>query len=285
MQCNDFAASELTCSEWRRMFPADSGAELASLKISLRRFYKDRAASDGRAALAGLERLLARDPGHARALRLLAELCSRIGALHMAQEALTRLAQIVPDDPGVEMWRKKVNIALATSPEKMDLNRSLREVEETGQFPDPVPSSDDLEAQSRSHEKKVPRVLDSARPALGRLAKIPGVKLVVLVRGSAALVRGARHGGAEHVARATRAIAVSAKRSTRRMGLGSFNEVVIDTDAGSLLLHAGDPSCAAALVDKSTHMASVRRAIADLAAAPPDAADAASGAEGELVRA
>ena len=288
LQCNDFGASEQTCSEWRRMFPADSGAELAAIKIALRRFYKDRAASDGKTAIAGLEQLLARDPGHARALRLMAELCSRIGALPRALEALTRLARIVPEDPSVETWRKKVEQALASSRKAVDLNRSLREVEETGHFPDPVPSSEEIQNQQNknANERRTPRVLDASRPALSRLAKIPGVRLVILVRGSAALVRGARAGGAEGVARATRAIAITAKRTTRRMGLGAFNEVVIDTDDGALVLRAGDPSCAGAVVEKLSHFQSVRDAVADLAAVPPLAGeDVPAGAEGELVRA
>lgn len=289
LQCNDFNSAALTCSEWRRMFPADSGAELASIKIALRRFYTDRAAADGRAAFAGLENLLARDPGHARALRLLAELCSRIGALQKAQEALSRLSQIVPDDPGVATWRRRVDFALASSHQSMDLNRSLREVEETGQFPDPVPSVDEDAAERRAKKPaapKAPRVLDAARPALGRLARVPGVRLVVLVRGSAALVRGARAGTAESVARATRSIAVTAKRTTRRMGMGSFQQVVVDTDSGSLVLQSGDPSCAAAVIDRLTSMPAVRSALADLASAP--ASQAAAGAEhseGEVVRA
>jgi predicted regulator of Ras-like GTPase activity (Roadblock/LC7/MglB family) len=286
LQCNDFNSADATCADWRKMFPADSGAELAAIKISLRRFYKDRAANDGRAAIAGLERLLARDPGHARALRLTAELCSRIGALPRALEALTRLAQIVPEDPGVEMWRKKVEQAIATTKQRLDVNRSLREVEETGQFPDPVPSSEEELQNQQKKSKKSPRALDSSRPALSRLGKIADVRLVILVRGSEALVRGSRPGTAEAVARATRAVAITAKRATRRMGLGAFQEAVIETDTGSLVLRAGDPSCAAAVVDKLTQLSSVRSAVADLASAPPtSSADVASDAEGELVRA
>lgn len=289
LQCNDFNAAAATCSEWKRMFPADSGAELASAKISLRRFYRDRASADGREAIAGLERLLARDPGHARALRLMAELYSRIGALDLALESLTRLAQIVPEDPGVATWRTRVAAALESGKKSVDVGRSLREVEETGQFPDPVPAADEDEERPMGHaarEAVSPRVLDSARPALARLAKIPGVRLVVLVRGSAALVRGAEPGQAEPIARATRAIAIAAKRTTRRMGLGAFNEVVIDTEQGALVLRAGDPSSAAAVVDRWSQFQAVRGAVADLAAASPSpASEVPMGAEGEFVRA
>jgi tetratricopeptide (TPR) repeat protein len=285
LQCNDPASAELTCSDWRRMFPGDSGAELAGIRIALSRFYKDRAAADGRVAIAGLEKLLARDPGHARALRLMAELCSRIGALTKALEALNRLMQIVPDDVEVDAWRKRVHEALAVSGTKVDLNRVLREVEETGQFPDPVPSVD-AELQRKKELNKKPRVLDSARPALAKLSKLSGVRFVVLVRGSAGLVRGAPVGGAEPMARSTRGVAIHAKRTTRRMGLGSFMEAVIDTDQGSLVITCGDPSTAAAIVEKAAALAPVRSALEDLASAPaPEASTVPEGAEGELVHA
>lgn len=284
--CNDTANAEITCSEWRRMFPIDAGAELASIRISLARFYKDRAASDGRAAIQGLERLLARDPGHARALRLMAELCSRIGSLTKAREVLNRLAQIVPDDPDVASWRQKVETALQGGPANFDLNRSLREVEETGQFPDPVPTLDEEKARKSTEKEKKPRVLDSARPALAKLSKLPGVRLVILVRGSAALVRGAEPGGAEPVARATRAVAIHAKRTTRRMGLGSFKEATIITDDGSLVICCGEPSTASAIIEKSTQTQTVRGALEDLASAPAmNGEPAPEGAEGELVHA
>lgn len=288
LQCNDTRAAEATCSDWRRMFPIDSGAELASIRILLARFYKDRAAADGRAAIAGLDRLLARDPGHARALRLMAELCSRIGALGRACEVLDNLAKIVPDDPEVEAWRRKVGQAMETAPSKTDLSRILREVEETGQFPDPVPPREDEEARKRKDvdKNKKPRVLDSARPALARLSKLAGVRLVIFVRGSAALVRGAPAGGAEPIARSTRAISIHAKRTTRRMGLGSFMDATIDTDLGSVVICCGDPSTASAVIDKSAPVAPVRAALSDLAAAPtPETNEVPDGAEGELVHA
>lgn len=286
LQCNDPASAELTCSDWRRMFPGDSGAELAGIRISLTRFYKDRAATDGRAAIAGLEKLLTRDPGHARALRLMAELCSRIGALTKAKEALRQLSQIVPDDPDVYTWNKRVDEALVLAGTKVDLNRVFREVEETGQFPDPVPSFDAEEMRRKQEKDKKPRILDSARPALARLAKMPGVRFVVLVRGSAGLVRGAPPGGAEPMARSTRAVAIHAKRTTRRMGLGSFTEAIIDTDHGSLIIRCGDPSTAAAIIDKSAPLQPARTALEDLASAPAlEASEVPDGTEGELVHA
>ncbi|HKE01384.1 MAG TPA: tetratricopeptide repeat protein, partial [Planctomycetota bacterium] len=285
LQCGDPAAAEVACADWRRLFPGDAGAELAQIKIGLRRFYAERAAADGRAAIAGLERLLQRDPGHARALRLMAEICSRIGALPRAQEALERLARIVPDDPGVAAWLRAVESALAGPYGKMDLGRALREVEEAGQFPDPVPSSDEVRA-SNPEKRRPPRQLDAARPALARLARNAGVRLVVLVRGSAALVRGAPNGGAEAVARATRAIGLMARRTTRRMGLGAFVEAVVETDSGVLLMRAGDSSSATAVMDSPANLERVRSAISDLAAAHPiDEASVGDGSGGVLVHA
>ncbi|MBI3820789.1 MAG: tetratricopeptide repeat protein [Planctomycetes bacterium] len=284
--CNDTAAAEVTCSEWRRMFPIDAGAELGNIRIALARFYKDRAAADGRAAISGLEKLLARDPGHARALRLMAELCSRIGSLTKARDVLSRLSQIVPDDPEVGGWREKVDQAIRGGPANFDLNRILREVEETGQFPDPVPTLDDEKANKKEKEEKKPRILDSARPALAKLSKLQGVRLVTLVRGSAALVRGAPTGGAEPVARSTRAVAIHAKRTTRRMGLGTFKEAVIESDNGSLVICCGDPSSASAIVEIASSIGAVRAALEDLASAPaPDHSNVPEGAEGELVHA
>lgn len=284
--CNDTTAAELTCSDWRRMFPIDSGAELAGIRVSLARFYKDRAAADGRAAMNGLDRLLARDPGHARALRLMAELCSRIGALSKAKEVLTRLSQIVPDDPDVEAWRQKVESALLSGSPNFDLNRILREVEETGQFPDPVPTLEDEKAKKKIEKDKKPRMLDSARPALAKLSKLPGVRMVVLVRGSAALVRGAQPGAAEPVARATRAVAIHAKRTTRRMGLGTFQEATVDTDNGSLMISCGESATSSAITEKSAPLQSAREALEDLASAPaPNGSPVPEGAEGELVHA
>ncbi len=287
LQCNDPAAAEVTVADWRRLFPADAGVELASIKIALRRFYSERAAADGRAAYAGLERLLQRDPGHARALRLLAELCSRIGALSQAADALTRLSQIVPDDPGVARWRETIEMGLAKNDRaRVDLSRALRDVEETGQFPDPVAPDDDPEKIAEKKRRAAPRALDAARPAFARLAKCDGVRLVVLVRGSAALVRGARPGTAEAIARAARAISVSAKRTTRRLGLGAFVEVVAETDDGVLVLRGADSASASAVVDRFSRLGSVRGAVADLAAAPPVmAADVSEGTGGELVHA
>lgn len=269
LQCNDPAAAEVACTDWRRLFPGDGGAELAGIKVLLRRFYTERAAADGRSAISGLERVLNRDPGNARGLRLMAEIASRIGALPRALEALEQLAKIVPEDPGVEAWRKSVETALAGPYGKMDLARALREVEESGQFPDPVPSSDQTGSKS-APESRTTRPLDTVRPALVRLSSLSGVRLVVLVRGSAALVRGAASGGAEPIARATRAISVTAKRTTRRMGLGAFIESVIETDTGVLLMRAGESSTAATVVDGVARLDRVRGAIADLAATPPD---------------
>ena len=189
----------------------------------------------------------------------------------------------------METWRKKVEQALASSRKAVDLNRFAARGRGDGALPrSGAPRAEEIQNQQNknANERRTPRVLDASRPALSRLAKIPGVRLVILVRGSAALVRGARAGGAEGVARATRAIAITAKRTTRRMGLGAFNEVVIDTDDGALVLRAGDPSCAGAVVEKLSHFQSVRDAVADLAAVPPLAGeDVPAGAEGELVRA
>ncbi|MBL8692860.1 MAG: tetratricopeptide repeat protein [Planctomycetes bacterium] len=288
LQCNDPASAEVTVSDWKRLFPADGGAELASIKISLRRFYSERAAADGRAALAGLERLLQRDPGHARALRLMAELCSRIGALPRAVEALNRLSQIVPDDPEVDCWRKTVEEATQSGKHvRVDVSRALREIEETGQFPDPIAPVDDTLPSPRNTraDRKAPKVLDAARPAFARLAKSAGVRIVVLVRGSAALVRGAPSGAAEGMARATRALSLTSRRLTRRMGLGSFVEAVIETEDGVVVLRGADQASAAAVVDGFQRFQDVRGAVADLASSPGNVEQVLEGAEGELVHA
>lgn len=288
LQCNDPSSAEITVADWKRIFPTDAGADLASIKISLRRFYSERAAADGRAALAGLERLLQRDPGHARALRLMAELCSRIGALPRAMEALNQLLQIVPNDPEVDCWKKTVEEALLIAKHtRMDVSRALREIEETGQFPDAVLPSDPSFSTKRikAPERKAPKSLDMARPALAKLAKTAGVRLVVLVRGSAALVRGARPGTAEGIARSSRSISVTAKRMTRRMGLGSFVGAVFETDDGVLILHGADQASAAAVVEDFRHIQDVRCAVTDLAIIPGGSEETFAGAEGELVHA
>jgi predicted regulator of Ras-like GTPase activity (Roadblock/LC7/MglB family) len=259
------------------------GADLAAIRVSLERFYTERAAADGRAAIAGLEKLLARDPGHARAIRLMAELASRIGALPKALEALTQLQKIVPDDPSVAAWRKAVEDALAGPFGKVDFARALREVEETGQFPDPVSPSDHLSKPAAEPRKA--KALDAARPTLTRLSRMPGVRLVLLVRGSSALVRGAPAGAAEGMARAMRAIAVTAKRTTRRLGHGTFQTATIEAEGGVLVLHGGEASSSAVVVDGPGRVARVRGPLADLAAAPPIDVRDVVGEEGVVVRA
>src|SRR4030095_7594507 len=93
-----------------------------------------------------------------------------------------------------------------------------------------------------------------------------------LGRAAAARRRGARTRGAERRARAPRSIAVTAKRTTRRMGLGAFIEAVIETDSGAMLMRAGEAATAATVVDGSARIERVRGAITDLASTPADAA-------------
>jgi tetratricopeptide (TPR) repeat protein len=244
LELGDLARCESVCVQWTARFPQDDGARLALARARIRRFYQERNAGDGLGAIELLNGVCERDPQNAKALRLLAELATRVGSYEVARETLARLLELIPGEPTLEGWYRRVNDESEGAP---DLLQAIRDVELNGRFPG-------LEQRAHAHQEDAPTADangqvqrgSNLRADLDQIAALKSAGRVAYLRGSTALVRGAAKGSGDPFARMTRSLTTIARRSTRRMGFGSFSAGFIESPQCKIVLVAGHDNAAAA---------------------------------------
>lgn len=245
LELGDLSRCESACVQWTARFPQDDGARLSLARARIRRFYQERNAGDGLGAIELLNGVCERDPQNAKALRLLAELATRVGSFEVARETLARLLELIPGEPTLEGWYRRVHDEAEGAP---DLLQAIREVELNGRFPGldqqrQTPVSEDapiVDANTQAQRGS------NLRADLDLIAAMKSAGRVAYLRGSTALVRGAAKGSGDPFARMTRSLTTIARRSTRRMGFGSFNAGFIESPQCKILLVAGHDNAAAA---------------------------------------
>ena len=75
------------------------------------------------------------------------------------------------------------------------------------------------------------------------LARDRGVERVALLRANGSLFCGQANAGREEFAAAVQQIAIAARRASRRMGLGAIESVVLEGDAGAIVVATGHSIC------------------------------------------
>ncbi|MBK9384590.1 MAG: hypothetical protein IPN34_07200 [Planctomycetes bacterium] len=244
LELGDLARCESACVQWTARFPQDDGARLALARARIRRFYQERNAGDGLGAVELLNGVCERDPQNAKALRLLAELATRVGSYEVARETLARLLELIPGEPTLEGWYRRVNDEAEGAP---DLLQAIRDVELNGRFPglEQRAHATHEDAPTADHNGQAQRG-SNLRADLDQIAAMKSAGRVAYLRGSTALVRGAAKGSGDPFARMTRSLTTIARRSTRRMGFGSFNAGFIESPQCKIVLVAGHDNAAAA---------------------------------------
>ncbi|MBL6757263.1 MAG: hypothetical protein ISQ11_12715 [Planctomycetes bacterium] len=172
-------------------------------------------------------KLLKDDP---RPFRLQFEIARRCGAWEDARIALARLLDIMPGNRLIEGRFRGVMANCASS---RSLSKALADVERTGRFlGDEVDGGDGLDR-------------DQVRPGLLELAGRDDVHVAFFLRGNTALVQGAQGASADRSARAIRDVVSVTRSSSRKLLLGTPNELRCEGSGGSLFLKTGSNGTAA----------------------------------------
>ncbi|MCB9882471.1 MAG: hypothetical protein H6834_11835 [Planctomycetes bacterium] len=243
LEMDDIPRCEAVCVQWSARFPGDDGASLALARARIRRFYKERNAVDGLGAVDLLRGICERDSQNAKAMRLLAELSSRVGAYAFARDVLAQLLELIPGEPALEGWYRRVADDAEGAP---GLTSAIRDVELSGSFTGVSGWSNPEQQPDEPASGPVQSQRLSLREELDNLASREGIGRVAYLRGSTALVRGAHKGDGESFARMLRALNTVARRSTRRMGLGSFSGGILENEEGRVILASAGESAIAA---------------------------------------
>lgn len=262
LELGDLSRCESACVQWTARFPQDDGARLALARARIRRFYQERNAGDGMGAVELLLGVCERDPQNAKALRLLAELATRVGAFEIARETLSQLLELIPGEPTLEGWYRRVNDEAEGAP---DLDLAIRQVELTGRFPGLEPEREERELDPTPVDANAVAARGAnLRADLDQIAEMRNAGRVAYLRGSTALVRGAAKGSGDPFARMTRSLTTIARRSTRRMGFGAFNAGYIESAQCKIVLVAGHDNAAAAETSASARPEPFLDALRDL---------------------
>ncbi|MCA9300385.1 MAG: tetratricopeptide repeat protein, partial [Phycisphaerales bacterium] len=255
LEQGDHDAVQRTCEECVRHFPDDEGALLVLAKARLTSFYRDLSASDGLDAVDYLQKVIALDPEHVRAHKMLAEVLYRVGAAPSALQHLDILGNLVPDDQDVA---RMVEDAQRASPFEEDLETLFQRVEdEGGMATSPVRGDAERSREALPDRSTLNRVRDS----LAQIADFAGVRKAAYIRGSKALVKGDIKDGKDAFLRVARVVAKASQRSARRMDIGNFNKGVLEGSFGRICLCSYGEVVAAVLCDPGTD---VDRVLAEL---------------------
>lgn len=245
LELGDFGAVHGIAEECIRRFPQDHGAYLVLAKARLTNFYRDLSARDGMEAVRNLRRVIALDPGHVKAHRLLAEVLYRIDAIPEAIQHLEILRDLAPGDRDVErLLSDALSKAQAQPQAKQDLEILFHEVEAMGELTNTPVIRDNKPTRVASEE-----AIGSIRDALAHLVELDGVHKTAYIKGSKALVKGDIRDGKDSFLRVVRVLAKASQRVSRRMDIGNFSKGCLDGDFGHICLCCYGEVCAAVLCD------------------------------------
>ncbi len=243
LELGDFGAVHGIAEECIRRFPQDPGAYLVLAKARLTNFYRDLSARDGLEAVRNLRRVIALDPGHVKAHRLLAEVLYRVDAVREAVHHLEILRDLAPGDRDVERLLSDA-LARGSSPSSPDLEILFHEVEAMGELVNTPVVKEKKPTRVASEE-----AIGSIRDALAHLVELDGVHKTAYIKGSKALVKGDIRDGKDSFLRVVRVLAKAAQRVSRRMDIGNFSKGCLDGDFGHICVCCYGEVCAAVLCD------------------------------------
>ncbi|MCY2961603.1 MAG: hypothetical protein NTY35_15685 [Planctomycetota bacterium] len=227
------ARAEEVANEWHQSTKSGESAYYRALART-ERFFADRRRDDGRQAYDLVKAAEDALPGDPRPVRLMLQLCSRLGAWSDARRSIARLLEHFPGDPALEA-RFRTVVALSDGSKGID--QALREVERSGRLVDDEP------------EKKEAPESGNVRPMLQSLVKEPGVQAAFFTRGSTALVQGPKGATAERAARGVREVVGGCRAAARKLGLGAAQSARLEGDFGTLVLVIGEQGSAAVWCD------------------------------------
>jgi len=243
LELGDFGAVHGIAEECIRRFPQDHGAYLVLAKARLTNFYRDMSARDGLEAVRNLRRVIALDPGHVKAHRLLAEVLFRIDAVTEAVQHLEILRDLAPGDRDVERLLAEA-LAKGSAQSAQDLEILFHEVEAMGELTNTPVIKDNKPTRVASEE-----AIGSIRDALAHLVELSGVHKTAYIKGSKALVKGDIRDGKDSFLRVVRVLAKASQRVSRRMDIGNFSKGCLDGDFGHICMCCYGEVCAAVLCD------------------------------------
>lgn len=260
LELGDFGAVHGIAEECIRRFPKDHGAYLVLAKARLTNFYRDLSARDGLEAVRNLRRVIALDPGHVKAHRLLAEVLYRVDAVAEAVQHLEILRDLAPGDRDVE---KLLAEALAKGPAQPapDLEILFHEVEAMGELANTPVARSDKPTRVASEE-----AIGSIRDALAHMVELDGVHKTAYIKGSKALVKGDIRDGRDSFLRVVRVLAKAAQRVSRRMDIGNFSKGCLDGDFGHICVCCYGEVCAAVLCDSGSSVDRIMSELQELVA-------------------
>ncbi len=261
LEQGDFDAVQSLTDECLQCFPEDDGTLLVLAKARLTSFYRDLIAQDGLEAIHCLQRVIALDPEHLRAHRMLAELLYRVGAAPSAVQHLEILTSLVPDDKEVQ---EMLEDARRASPFVEDLETLFQRVEDDGAMATSPVKGDRGPRRDAMPDKAT---LNRVRDSLAQVADCAGVRKAAYIRGSKALVKGDIRDGKDSFLRIARVVSKASQRAARRMDIGTFNKGALEGPFGQICLCSYGEVVAAVLCDPGTDVDRVLAELQELVAA------------------
>ena len=252
LELGDMDAVHGLTEECIRRFPQDTGAYLVQARASLTAFYRDLSARAGIAAVESIRKALKIDVRDAKAHKLMADVCYRVGALGTARRHLDELVRLGAADEEV----RSMQAACTEASGDDDLDALFHRAEFKGGLARGAGGVD-----GRSGDP-----LKSARDALTGIMQIPGVTKAVYIVGAKALVRGDVSGGDDPFLRLVRVMSRAAHRAARRMDIGNFNKGVVDGSFGRICLCSFGDALAAVQCEALSSVEAVLEQLQELVA-------------------
>ncbi|MCA8956243.1 MAG: hypothetical protein KDC87_09215 [Planctomycetes bacterium] len=226
LELGDFGAVQGIAEECIRRFPEDAGAYFVLAKARLTNFYRDMSSRDGLDAVRGLQRVVDLERKNTKALKMLAEVLIRVGALDDANEYLQRAKKLMPSDRETESLLRE-----AQNGKRMQgsIDSMFHHVEERGTMVNASIAADKPQPRVAAEE-----AIGTVRDYLAQLVEVDGVIKACYIKGSKAMVKGDIRDGNDGFLRVVRVVAKAAQRVSRRMDIGNFSKASIDGEFGHI---------------------------------------------------
>ncbi|MBI5851932.1 MAG: hypothetical protein HZB39_13040 [Planctomycetes bacterium] len=252
LELGDMDAVHGLTEECIRRFPQDTGAYLVQARASLTAFYRDLSARAGIVAVELIRKAIKIDGRDAKAHKLMADVCYRVGALATARRHIDELVRLGVGDDEIRNMQRACSDASGDE----DLDALFHRAEFRG----------GLARGAGGTSGRTGDPLKAARDALTGIVQIPGVTKAVYIVGAKALVRGDVNGGDDPFLRLVRVMARAAHRAARRMDIGSFNKGVVDGNFGRICLCSFGDALAAVQCEGHSSVEAVLEQLQELVA-------------------
>jgi tetratricopeptide (TPR) repeat protein len=207
-------------------------ASLLLARVLAERFLSDRGREVGQRLYAEMTKAEEALPRDSRPLKLRLRISCLIGAWADAQEVALRLLDLHPGEPSLESRYRSLSDKSQGAP---SVDQALRTVEHTGEL------FEDVAGERR--EQTGPPI--DVRSVLKDLVSQDGLRAALYLRGATALIEGPKGATAERTARVLRSMLHGARTSSRRLALGSLQQLEVEGRFGRLVMVAGERDAAA----------------------------------------